>query len=112
MDTTTCREPYCLNHNPDTDGCEYAEHGVWCDNRSTHDVYGQCTINARDGDPGQGSGWHHFDATCALDAATYITGELDVHTVAQLDAALVSLAGLRALMMQDETFRQQRHTAG
>jgi hypothetical protein len=107
MDSSQCTEPYCVRHDSDGD-CVWSDHAVWCAGRCGKGEYGECTVNLRDGDPHQGSGWHAFAATCEMDPATYITGELDVHTVEQLDAVFVSLTALRALLEQDEAFRALR----
>ena len=108
MDSSQCTEPYCVRHDDEGD-CVWSDHAVWCTGGCGKDErYSQCTVSLRDGDPDRGSGWHAFTATCEMDAATYVTGDLDVHTVEQFDAALVSLRALRALLERDEAFRTLR----
>jgi hypothetical protein len=108
MDTAQCDEPYCVRHDSDGD-CVWSDHAVWCTGEcGKGDHYSQCTVSLRDGDPDRGSGWHAFTATCEPDAATYVTGELDVYTVEQLDAVFVSLTALRALLVREEAFRTLR----
>ena len=108
MDTQLCDEPYCVRHDYDAEKCTWPPHAVWCHGGCRKNVYGECTISLRDGNSGRGSGWHAFEALCAPDAATYVTGELDVHTVEQLDRAITSLHALRALLVEEEAFKVRR----
>lgn len=107
MDSSQCNEPYCVRHDSDGD-CVWSDHAVWCHGQCCGDRDGRCTVSLRDGDQDRGSGWYAFTATCEPDAATYVTGELDVHTVEQFDRAIVSLTALRALLERDEVFRALR----
>jgi hypothetical protein len=102
-----CTETYCLGHDED-DGCIWPEHAVWCDGACTKTQYGECDKVFKGGNPRQGSGFFELGASCAMDAATCVTGEINVYTSVQLDEVIAALIEMREWVIQEEELRARQ----
>lgn len=101
-----CTETYCLNRDhTDAEGCTWPEHAAWCDGNCTKNADGECTLRRRYGRPSQGSGFYEVKAQCVMDAATYITGEFDVHDTVQLTALIATLMQMRERLAKEEALK-------
>lgn len=101
-----CTETYCTNRDHTIDeGCTWPEHAAWCGGNCTKNKDGECTLRRRYGSPAQGSGFYEVNAQCVMDAATYITGEFDVHNSHQLTALIATLIEMRERLEKEEALK-------